>query len=65
MSDPHRCIGSATRGGHSRYRDEAVFESCDMVVVADDQAVVVDSSERGSRSAIVAVVNVPLLTKNP
>ena len=28
------------------YRDEAVFESCDIVVVADDQAFVVDSRAR-------------------
>jgi hypothetical protein len=27
------------------YRDEAGFESCDILVVADDQALVVDSSE--------------------
>jgi hypothetical protein len=27
------------------YRDEAVFESCDILVVADDQAFVVDSRE--------------------
>ena len=30
------------RGGHLRYRDEAEFESCDIVAVADDQAFVVD-----------------------
>ena len=37
--------GEADAGAFAPYRDEAVFESCDILVVADDQAFVVDSRE--------------------